>query len=81
MVHPSLLVVNYSSFAKYFHWFKLPGLVEPIDRREPAIYLLNDSGMQTGFANYRTFSAYHRCTLYLALDKGSNDFLCLKPLL
>jgi len=29
---------NYSSFAKYFHWFKLLGLVEPIDRREPAIY-------------------------------------------
>jgi len=29
---------NYSSFAKYFHWFKLMGLVEPVDRREPAIY-------------------------------------------
>jgi hypothetical protein len=29
---------NYSSFAKYFHWFKLMELVEPIDRREPAIY-------------------------------------------
>ncbi len=29
---------NYSSFAKYFHWFKLLGLVEPTDRREPAIY-------------------------------------------
>jgi hypothetical protein len=29
---------NYSSFAKYFHWFKLLGLVERIDRREPAIY-------------------------------------------
>lgn len=29
---------NYSSFARYFHWFKLLGLVEPIDRREPAIY-------------------------------------------
>jgi hypothetical protein len=29
---------NYSSFAKYFHWFKLAGLVEPVDRREPAIY-------------------------------------------
>ena len=28
----------YSSFAKYFHWFKLLGLVEPVDRREPAIY-------------------------------------------
>ena len=29
---------NYSSFAKYCHWFKLLGLVEPTDRREPAIY-------------------------------------------
>jgi len=29
---------NYSSFAKYFHWFKLLGFVEPVDRREPAIY-------------------------------------------
>ena len=29
---------NYSSFAKYFHWFKLLGLVEPVDRRETAIY-------------------------------------------
>jgi len=29
---------NYSSFAKYFHWFKLLGLVEPTDRREAAIY-------------------------------------------
>jgi hypothetical protein len=29
---------NYSSFAKYFHWFKLLDLVEPVDRREPAIY-------------------------------------------
>lgn len=29
---------NYSSFVKYFHWFKLLELVEPIDRREPAIY-------------------------------------------
>jgi len=29
---------NYSSFAKYFHWFKLLGLVESIDKREPAIY-------------------------------------------
>ena len=29
---------TYSSFAKYFHWFKLLGLVEPVDRREPAIY-------------------------------------------
>ncbi len=29
---------NYSSFAKYFHWFKLLRLVEPAGRREPAIY-------------------------------------------
>jgi len=29
---------NYSSFAKYFHWFKLLGLVERVDRREAAIY-------------------------------------------
>ena len=29
---------NYSSFSKYFHWFKLLGLVEPTDRQEPAIY-------------------------------------------
>ena len=29
---------TYSSFAKYFHWFKLLGLVEPVDRREPAVY-------------------------------------------
>ena len=29
---------NYSSFSRYFHWFKVLGLVEPIDRREPAIY-------------------------------------------
>jgi len=29
---------NYSSYAKYFHWFKLLGLVERVDRREPAIY-------------------------------------------
>lgn len=29
---------NYSSFAKYFHWFKLLGLVERVDRTEPAIY-------------------------------------------
>ena len=29
---------TYNSFAKYFHWFKLLGLVEPVDRREPAIY-------------------------------------------
>jgi len=29
---------TYSSFAKYFHWFKLLGLVEPTGREEPAIY-------------------------------------------
>ena len=29
---------NYSSFTRYFHWFKLLGLVEPIGREEPAIY-------------------------------------------
>jgi len=29
---------NYSSYAKYFHWFKLLDLVEPVDKREPAIY-------------------------------------------
>jgi DNA-binding PadR family transcriptional regulator len=29
---------NYSSFSRYFHWFKLLGLIEPVDRREPAIY-------------------------------------------
>ena len=29
---------TYNSFAKYWHWFKLIGLIEPVDRREPAIY-------------------------------------------
>ena len=29
---------SYSSFAKYFHWFKLLGLVEPTGREEPAVY-------------------------------------------
>jgi hypothetical protein len=29
---------TYNSFAKYWHWFKLLGLIEPVDRREPAIY-------------------------------------------
>ena len=29
---------TYSSYAKYWHWFKLLGLIEPVDRREPAIY-------------------------------------------
>ena len=29
---------TYNSFAKYWHWFKLLGLIEPINRAEPAIY-------------------------------------------
>ncbi len=29
---------NYSSFARYFHWFKLLGLIERTERKEPAIY-------------------------------------------
>ena len=29
---------TYNSFAKYWHWFKLLELVEPVDRREIAIY-------------------------------------------
>ena len=29
---------TYNSFAKYWHWFKVLGLIEPTDRREPAIY-------------------------------------------
>lgn len=29
---------TYSSFAKYWHWFKLLHLIEPTDRREHAIY-------------------------------------------
>ena len=29
---------TYNSFAKYWHWFKLLGLIEPVDRREPPIY-------------------------------------------
>ena len=29
---------NYSSFSRYFHWFKLLGLVESTDRFEPAVY-------------------------------------------
>ena len=29
---------TYNSFAKYWHWFKILGLVEPVDRRKPAIY-------------------------------------------
>ena len=29
---------TYNSFAKYWHWFKLLGLIEPVDRREAPIY-------------------------------------------
>jgi len=29
---------NYSSFARYFHWFALLGLIERTGRQEPAIY-------------------------------------------
>jgi len=29
---------TYNSFAKYWHWFKLLGLIESVGRREPAIY-------------------------------------------
>jgi hypothetical protein len=29
---------TYNSFAKYWHWFKLLGLIEPADRTEPSIY-------------------------------------------
>ena len=29
---------TYNSFAKYWHWFKLLELIEPVDRREPPIY-------------------------------------------
>jgi hypothetical protein len=29
---------TYNSFAKYWHWFKLLDLIEPVNRREPAIY-------------------------------------------
>jgi len=29
---------TYNSFAKYWHWFKLLGLIEPVNTREPAIY-------------------------------------------
>lgn len=29
---------TYNSFAKYWHWFKLLGLIEPIDKREAPIY-------------------------------------------
>ena len=29
---------TYNSFAKYWHWFKLLGLIGPVDRTEPPIY-------------------------------------------
>jgi hypothetical protein len=29
---------NYSSFSKYFWWFVLLGLIEPVDKYEAAIY-------------------------------------------
>lgn len=29
---------NYSSFARYFHWFLILGLIERTDKQEPAIY-------------------------------------------
>jgi len=29
---------TYNSFAKYWHWFKLLELVEPVDRREMPVY-------------------------------------------
>ena len=29
---------TYNSFAKYWHWFKFLGLIEPADRTEPPIY-------------------------------------------
>lgn len=29
---------TYNSFAKYWHWFKLLGLIEPTGATEPAIY-------------------------------------------
>jgi len=29
---------TYNSFAKYWHWFKLLGLIEPANRTEPAAY-------------------------------------------
>jgi hypothetical protein len=29
---------TYNSFAKYWHWFKLLGLIEPTGDTEPAIY-------------------------------------------
>ena len=29
---------TYNSYAKYWFWFRLLGLIEPVDRDEPAIY-------------------------------------------
>lgn len=29
---------TYNSFAKYWHWFKLLGLIEPVNRQEASIY-------------------------------------------
>ena len=29
---------NYSSFARYFHWFLLLDLIERVDRQEPSVY-------------------------------------------
>jgi len=29
---------NYSSFARYYHWFKIMGLIESVSRQEPAEY-------------------------------------------
>lgn len=34
----SLRRPNYSSFARYFHWFKLIDLIERVNKQEPAIY-------------------------------------------
>ena len=30
---------TYNSYAKYWFWFRLLGLIEPVDRAEPAIYV------------------------------------------
>jgi len=37
---------TYNSFAKYWHWFKLLGLIEPTGETKPAIY---------GFLKHRQF--------------------------
>jgi hypothetical protein len=29
---------TYNSFAKYWHWFKLFGLIEPVNKTKPSIY-------------------------------------------